>query len=190
MKVIAIIVFVFFSIQLVFSDTNPLIVKRGFVFQYAGSTGYASVGYMLGTKNVTELSSSYGFTPQFAGGPLHTINLKLSFNLKKIPLYNNVKLSPLLVGAFVTLTFNENLGFSWKEYYPDDYYWWQRNFRQHIFVASQIEFPISFLKMNKIAFYFEGNSNDLYMVSHFTNRKSLKISDIIFFGAGIKVYRE
>jgi len=41
---------------------------------------------------------------------------------------------------------------------------------------------------DRVAFYFEENTNELYIFSYFTNRKTIKVYDIIFFGTGIKLY--
>jgi hypothetical protein len=159
-----------------------------FVVQHAGSTGFFSAGYSFSTKRNNEIGLSYGFTPE-TNGPLHTITLKLTISTFKIPLIPNVDLFPLNIGAFGSVTFNKNLSLKWADVYPKDYYWWYPNFRQHAFVSSQVNIKVNKRNLNRIGFYIEANSNDLYLLSYVMNRKTLKFHEVFFLGAGVKLYR-
>lgn len=180
-------IFIYTNVFIENTDPPKPALNDGFVFQFAGSAGFGSVGYLI-NKNNTELSLSYGYTPKFAGGDLHSLNLKLLYNFKTISLGKAFEFSPLLVGGFVSMTFNENLSVKWPKFYAEDYYWWQRNFRQHILIGSQVDVLINNSVFKRIAFYLEANTNDLYLISLITNPKTIKLYDIIFFGAGIKLF--
>ena len=42
--------------------------------------------------------------------------------------------------------------------------------------------------MDRLAVYFEANTNDLSLYSYLPNPKALSLYDIFFFGTGIKLY--
>ncbi len=160
-----------------------------FCTQFAGSTGFLSAGYLRATqKNKIETGLMYGFTPAKAGGPLHTAALKFIYNPFSLPVASSFSWEPLQAGAFVAASFGENLGFAWEKKYPRGYYWWNRNVRYHVFAGTQVSLNVNKKRLKKVSFYFEVNTNDLYLLSYIPSRQSTKLYDILFFGTGIKAF--
>jgi hypothetical protein len=163
-----------------------ILPKSSWAMQYAGSIGFASVGYFRQTQNEKiELGFLYGHTPQKYGGPLNSLTLKLIYNPFKIKLSNKVRFEPIQTGLFITGWFGENTDISWSSRYPKGYYFWQSNMRKHIFVSSQ--FSLLLHRVERVSLCFEANTNDLYMYTYAVN-KNLSLSDIIFYGIGLKIY--
>ena len=81
-----------------------------------------------------------------------------------------------------------NLGASWPSYLEKGYYWWTPNFRQHLYLRSQLSYRAGAGFIQRIGGYFEVNANDLYVYSWWPNRGSISVYDILFFGAGVQVY--
>jgi len=159
--------------------------------QYAGSIGWMSTGYFIeNAKKKIELGLLYGYTPDFAGGELHTATLK--FIYKPIIFYPipGVGIEPLNTGVFISQHFGRNLYISWPEKYSAGYYWWNPSTRTHFFISSQANFELQRKFVKRLAVYFEANTNDLYIGSYFghNNNRSLGLDEIFFFGVGSKIY--
>jgi hypothetical protein len=161
-----------------------------FSLQFAGSTGFLSAGYWRQTgKEKIDLGLTYGYLPKSLGGEVHVFALKflyIPFSFKPLPA---LRIEPVQLGAFLALNCGENLYLFWpKDQYGHRYYWWQNNLRKHLSISSQLSWEIDSKNIERIAFYFEANTNDLYINSYIPNSRSLKLYDIIFFGCGIKTY--
>lgn len=155
--------------------------------QYAGSVGFLSAGYTRTmVKNKLELGLAYGYLPASKGGTVHTASFKFTYNpfAKR---KTGIHIEPL-AGFFIAQHFGNNLGVLWGDNYPKKYYWWPRALRTHVFIAGQISWYVNKKKIDRMALYLEANTNDLYISSYYTNPKSLQFSDIIYLGAGLKLY--
>ncbi len=187
MKVVFHIVFMLVMVHTV--QGQRLFKKAALTVQYAGSVGFLSVGYFKQTANDKfGIGLVYGNTPKSMGGPLGSLSLKLRYNPFQVKLYKNIYLEPLQAGIFLTQNFGKNLDLKWSSNYSKGYYWWGSSFRQHIFVSSQISILKEQGCFNKISFYWEANTNDLYLYSYFPNCDVLSLYDIIYFGIGVKFY--
>lgn len=160
--------------------------------QFAGSTGLLTAGYGRVSNNEKfELSLAYGYLPRSLGGQFHSISFKSGFNPFKIPIHSSLKgwqLEPLIAGAFLSQNFGDNLGLTWDQQYPPRYYWWTRSLRTHVFLGTQISWSPEDSGRDRFAFYFEANTNDLYISSYTRNTAALSLYDIVFLGMGLKVY--
>lgn len=169
-----------------------ILPSSAIAIQYAGSTGFLTVGYFRGTQNEKiQAGVLYGNTPVVFGGSLHSLSLKAFYNPFKINITKRLYLEPLQAGAFFCQNFGRNLEVAWPSYYPKGYYWWPASLRSHIFFSSAIS-----IRTNKpawvdhITYYFEANTNDLYIASYLwkSNHRSLSPYDLIFFGMGLRFY--
>lgn len=164
---------------------NKLFPKSAFTLQYAGSTGFMTIGFSkVATK--LELGILYGNIPHSLGGVNYSVSLKVAYTPFRFG--KKIRMEPVQIGTFPCQNFGKNLGLRWEKQYPKGYYWWTRSLRFHCFISSQISYAIAKKQADRIAFFFEANTNDLYIFSYITNRKSIKLYDIVFFGTGIKLY--
>lgn len=174
-------------------DVQKKILPRTMLsIQYAGSTGLGTVGYFkAGKKEKLELGLLYGFTPAFVGGPLHSLSLKLIYNPFRIKIREFLISEPIQGGVFISQNFGSALETKWGSQYPDKYYWWHPSQRYHLFFSTSLAYYTSSLKkIDHVSFYFETNTNDLYIASYFpkNNHRSLTVYDIVFLGSGLKFY--
>ncbi len=159
-----------------------------FSLQYAGSTGLFSAGIAkTGKKQLFELGLLYGYTPAWGDYANHSLSLKLSVSPFQLRLAQKLYWQPIQAGVFLCQNFGKNLGLAWDQQYPKGYYWWSRSTRTHLFFSTQVTFDSGIDFIDKIAFYIEANTNDLYISSYFPNRKTMKITDIFFLGTGCKI---
>lgn len=163
--------------------------KSAVNLQYAGSTGFATAGFFkVSRRDKIELGILYGYLPASLGGGNHSLSLKLLYNPFQFLVTKRIQLEPLQLGSFICQNFNEDLGLSWGPEYEKGYYWWTRSLRFHLFAGGQVSCKISTKHIDRISAYFEANTNDLYLYSYFPNRKTMHLSDIFFFGTGVKMY--
>ncbi len=158
--------------------------------QFAGSIGFYSGGFSLvtTTKNKFEAGLLYGHVPRSMGGVNRSITLKGTYNPFQFRCTKVISIEPLQTGIFICQNFNQHLSLSWGNNYPPGYYWWTKSLRFHIFLGAKVSLIQNRKRLDRISFFFEANTNDLYLLSYFPNMKSMSLYDIVFFGAGIKVY--
>lgn len=159
-----------------------------FTLQYAGSTGLVTIGVSKVTpKNKLEIGLFYGRTPREYGN-VRSLSLKLTYNPIHLLIRESLQLEPFQLGFFFAQNFGYNIHLSWDNRYPKGYYWWPNSLRTHIFISSQIAIVSKRKHLDRIALYWEANTNDLYLYSYLSNLQSLTPYDIVFFGLGAKVY--
>lgn len=157
--------------------------------QYAGSIGTASLSYLQHTRNERiAVGLSYGHIWPAQGGPLDAWALRFMYTPWQVHLDERWCLEPLQTGVFVAYTSGLDLRASWPTYLEKGYYWWLPNFRQHLFLRSQLSFSPVQHRVRRVAAYFEVNTNDLYVYSWWPNRRSIALYDILFFGTGVQLY--
>jgi hypothetical protein len=122
------------------------------------------------------------------GGPVHSATLKFGFAMFRKRLNPAFSITPLTAGLFFAQHFGNNLHTTWDARYPKGYYWWPRNMRQHLFLSTCVAFHPGSELIEKIALYFEMNTNDLYLYSYIPNTRALQWHEIVFFGTGLKVF--
>lgn len=181
------------SCQAIFaqSEKKKILPTSAIAVQYAGSIGWLSAGYFRQSANKKiELGAVYGYTPESLGGEIHSFALKFIYEPFIITINQHLQIEPLQTGIFITENFANNLFWSWSDKYDSGYYWWTNNMRFHFFLGTQASYVFKNKTLKKISFYFETNTNDLYVFSYFDNDnyRSLDLDDIFFFGIGSKVY--
>lgn len=167
----------------------PFFPKSVAVAQFAGSTGLLSAGFSkVSTCDKIELGLLYGFLPKAYGGINHSLSLKFVYNPFRFTLWKRLSIEPIQLGGFICQNFNKGTEPVWGKDYPKNYYWWPRATRFHPTVSAQIGYLAGSGHIDRVAYYFEANTNDLYIASWYPNRKALSLYDIIFFGMGLKLY--
>lgn len=168
---------------------DPVFPKSVLGAQFAGSTGLVSAGFAkVSARERVELGLVYGYLPKAYGGVNHSLSLKFTYNPFQLRLWKRLSVEPLQLGAFVCQNFNRNLDLFWGNKYPKNYYWWPRSTRFHPFVSAQAGYIIGRPHLDRLMYYFEVNTNDLYIASFFPNQRALGLYDILFFGMGLKLY--
>ncbi len=159
--------------------------------QYAGGMGLLSfgAGWDYGKNNQWETDVLFGFLPKYS-----TSKTKITFTLKQnfIPwnkyLGKNFSIDPLACGLYINTIFDGDFWVSEPDKYPNDYYSFSTKMRFNIYVGQRITYRIPenkrFFAKSITAFY-ELSTNDLYMVSAFTN-KYLKPDDYLRLSFGLK----
>ena len=157
--------------------------------QYAGSVGLLSVNAMRHARNERlGFGIGIGHVPHGHGGPLTTYTVRAMYTPWQLKTDGRWQLEPLQAGLFVTYTSGLDLTAAWPSYLEKGYYWWTPNFRQHVFLRTQLSYRLRDRKVQRIAAYLEANTNDLYVYSWWPNRGFISVYDIVFFGAGVQVY--
>lgn len=143
--------------------------------QYAGGMGLISIGtgWDYGKNNQWETDILFGYLPRYS-----TKNSKLTFTLKQnfIPwkkkLNKLLSLEPLATGLYINTIFDGEFWVNEPEKYPNGYYSFSTKMRFNIYLGQRLTFHIPeekrFFTKSITAFY-EISTNDLYMVSAFTN---------------------
>jgi hypothetical protein len=164
-------------------DAAPWYLK----VQYAGSIGFLSAGLGYGFfKNRISTEIIYGFVPETKGGPLDIATVRMIYNPFTIRITPSVSITPLTVSGFVTYHFGEEFYIKLPQQYYSEYYKWSSAIRYHAGFGS----ILSYHGKNSghgFAFYYELNTNDLYVKSLRAN-STLSIYDILSLGIGIKMY--
>lgn len=170
------------------SKLSKLVPYTTLSVQYAGSTGLISAGIAkTSRKQLFELGLLYGYTPAWGDHTNHSLSVKLTGSPVQLRLAQKLYWQPIQAGIFLCQNFGKNLGLAWDQQYPKGYYWWSRSTRTHLLLSTQVTFDSALDFADKIALYIETNTNDLYIVSYFPNRRTMRITDIFFLGAGCKI---
>lgn len=177
-------------INYLFSFAQSKFLPNQLTVQHAGGIGWMSIG--LGYKNSTDklnLSLHYGYVPPNKGGRLDIFTLKAGYNPISIRTVRNCIWKPINPVVFISYTSNKYFYTSWPtSRYPDDYYWWSSAFRSNIGFQSSFTFNLPAKACAPSAIiYVEMSTNDLYLSSYFSNRKSLSLYDISVLSVGAKL---
>lgn len=166
------------------------LIPRYQKLQYAGDMGLISVGigWDYGKKKQWETDIFLGYLPRFDGDDGHvTITLKENY----IPWRLNMKegrwrYEPLTVSIYMNKIFGDEFWTRDPDKYPDGYYGLATNTRFNIAFGQRIDFQVKPIGLSKrITFFYEFCTNDLYIISAFTN-KYLRIPDIFSLSLGLK----
>ncbi|CAM4226663.1 hypothetical protein SAMN06265348_107230 [Pedobacter westerhofensis] len=160
------------------------------ILQYAGSIGYlsAGIGYDF-FKEKSSLSFLYGYVPKNKGGELDIAAVKFDYKPFKVKIGNQLVWHPINPVAFVSYTFGQEFGFEFdSNVYADGYYFWSPALREHLGVTSELKIlGDGSTKIRSISLYAEANTNDLYAINWYHDRKGIAFTDIFRLGFGLKV---
>lgn len=168
------------------------LVPRYTKIQYAGGMGLISIGtgWNYGKNKQWETDVLFGYLPRYS-----TKKSKITFTLKQnfIPwskkLNKNFSLEPLATGLYVNTIFDGEFWVNEPDKYPNGYYSFSTKMRFNIYLGQRITFHIPSEKRfftKSITAFYEISSNDLYIVSAFTN-SYLKPTDYLRLSFGLKM---
>jgi len=175
-----------------YSSAWQKIIPKYTKIQFAGNMGLLSFGTGWNYAKHWETDVFLGFVPKYS-----TDKTKITFTLKQNYIPWNVKIKkakdfsfdPLTCGMYVNTVFGGDFWSSEPDKYPSGYYNFSTKIRFNVFLGQRITYDISPSKRffaKSITFFYELNTNDLYLVSAFTN-SYLKPSDYLGLSFGIKM---
>lgn len=161
-------------------------LPNGCMAEFAGGFGMGSAGFLYSWSRGKELSISAGYVPVEYGN-IYTVNVQYSKSIFPVKINKSITWFPLVGGVFANFNFGKNIYVKWPEYYPENYYWWNSSMRVGPFLETDIKLnPLN--KKWSYALFFQCLTNDLYLYTYFPNTRFIDFDDILYYGAGIKVY--
>ncbi len=165
------------------------LIPRQTKLQFAGSMGMFSSGpgWYYGKRNQWETDFYIGFIPKINGSKGHlTTTLKQTYTPFHVRLNDRLGIEPLTSGIYISKIFGEYFWSRLPEKYPKGYYFWAVNTRFHVFVGQSISLKPSEKMIGKeMAFFYEFNTNDLYLISAVQN-KTIGLKDIVSLSFGLR----
>lgn len=157
--------------------------------QFAGSMGMFSggPGWSYGKRDQWETDLYLGFIPEIDKIEGHmTTTLKQTYTPFRFRLNEFISVEPVTTGIYITKIFGEYFWSKLPERYPKNYYFWAVNTRFNIFVGQSFVFKMGTKTLGKeLSFFYEFNTNDLYLISAFGN-KTIGLKDIVGLSFGIR----
>jgi hypothetical protein len=167
-------------------ENKPWYIPDGISIGYAGGFGMVSTGILYNGKGKSELGITAGYVPHKYGN-IWTTNILYSYNILPWRLNNYCELHLLKAGAFINLNYGDNIYVQWPEKYPRDYYWWNSSMRFGPFLETEFKIKPSKSSLS-YTFFFQCLTNDFYLYTYFPNTRFIRLYDIIYLGAGIKIH--
>ncbi len=150
------------------------------ILQYAGNSGWLSAGFGYETKN-QKFSGTvlYGFVPEgISKQVIHSITGKIAWHpLRRKIAGFDVEL--INTGLFLNYAFGEQYFAFDPPYYPYKYYDFPSAINTAIFVGQSVGF-------HRWKLYYELGSTGKELISYFGNTQTLKITDVLTAGIGVK----
>lgn len=157
--------------------------------QYAGSTGYISVGGGITNKsNKLFHELLIGYVPENVGGNLTKLTYRISWYPYEVNIGSKYKWQPLNPAFF--LSYNAGRDFTLTpshQKYHDDYYWWSNGLRKHIGFNTSFIIQPDECKQRRLQLYLEANTNDLYLLTYWDNVGVMGFDELWFLGLGARV---
>lgn len=165
------------------------LIPRYAKLQFAGGMGVisAGVGWDYGRKRQWETDVLIGLLPRFSSANASaTFTLKQNYIPWKLPVSGRWSVEPLATGLYVNKLTARNFWGREPEKYGGPYYRFATNMRVSVFLGQRVTYSFSNSRRRKsVTAFYEISSNDLYLVSAFTNR-SLGLDDILVLSFGLK----
>lgn len=160
--------------------------------QYAGGMGVMSfgAGWDYGRRCRWETDVMVGFLPRAYADKFHmTFTLRQNYIPWSIRCgRGRFSVEPFACGAYLNFISGERFWMREPARYPGEgYYGFTSRLRIHLYVGQR--FTVNFnpdSAVRAMTLYYELSANDLNIVSKFGN-KSMSLSDIVFFSAGVKL---
>lgn len=167
------------------------LIPRYNKFQYAGEMGLFSLGcgWDYGRNKQWETDILFGYLPKFKGKEWHiTFTLKENYIPWKFALGRSKwEMEPFTVSLYINKIFGYEFWSKEPDKYPDRYYNIATNLRFNLAFGQRIKFKWKpFGLTDHVTLFYEICTNDLYIVSYFTN-KYLGLTDIFSLSLGIKL---
>lgn len=168
------------------------LVPRYQKIQYAGSMGLISVGvgWDYGRKKQWETDFFLGYLPRFDGDKGHvTMTLKENYIPWKVNIgQSRWRVEPFTASLYVNKIFGDEFWMKDPDRYPSkSYYGVATNLRFNLAFGQGVSMRFKPVGLSsRIKFFYEFATNDLYIISYFTN-KYLRVPDIFNLSVGIKL---
>lgn len=157
-------------------------------FQFAGSMGMFSVGPGLsyGKKAQWETDLFIGYIPKIDNMKGHiTLTLKQTYTPFRVELNDKFTYEPLTAGIYMNKIFGTYFWEKLPAKYPRNYYFWATNTRFNIFIGQAVSYRPSRESPRSWSFFYEVNTNDLYILSAYGNNM-IDLTDIINISFGLR----
>jgi hypothetical protein len=158
--------------------------------QFAGSMGMFSAGpgWFYGKRDQWETDFYIGFIPRINDSEGHiTTTLKQTYTPFRFQVNDRFTIEPITTGVYINKIFGEYFWSRLPERYPRNYYFWAVNTRFHVFLGQAFSYRLGEHLLGKnISFFYEFNTNDLYLISAFGN-KTIGLGDIVGLSFGIRL---
>lgn len=157
-------------------------------FQFAGSMGMFSVGPGLsyGKKTQWETDLFIGYIPKIDNMKGHiTLTLKQTYTPFRVTLNDKFSYEPLTAGIYMNKIFGKYFWEKLPSKYPRNYYFWATNTRFNVFIGQAVSFQPSKESARNWSFFYEVNTNDLYILSAYGNNM-IDLTDIINISFGLR----
>ncbi|MEG0795536.1 MAG: hypothetical protein RR397_03355 [Odoribacter sp.] len=166
------------------------LIPRYQKLQYAGSMGVISVGigWDYGKKKQWETDFFIGYLPKFDDDEGHlTMTFKQNYIPWQLPIdKKRWEFHPFTVSMYINKIFGEDFWTKEPNKYPDGYYGLATNLRVNLAFGQRVCLKVKPVSLSdKLTFFYEVGTNDLYLISMFTN-KYLRITDIFNLSLGVK----
>ncbi len=157
--------------------------------QHAGSVGWLSVGIDYDIfKGKGRLGARYGTVPKNLGGPLRLASTSIFYEPLVVKLSPRLTINPVDVGLKMSYHFGDRFYTELPSRYPEGYYWWKSALRFHLATQTSLTWNLyEKSKIKSVTGYVELNTNELYLVSYLQNVRSLRPSEIIKAGLGVRL---
>lgn len=168
------------------------IVPTHLKLQYAGDMGMFAVGcgWDYGRKEQWETDFMIGILPGKYADKTHlTCTVKQNYTPFSLQINRSMAFQPLTCGLYMTMIYGEKYWVREPSKYPmKHYYGFTTRIRFNVYVGESITFNLSQAgRVRDLNLYYELSANDLNIVSKCTN-SWIKLKDIIFFSAGVKLH--
>ena len=176
------------------TEARPWYRPNHALVQTAGGMGLiaAGVGYTT-LRDRLEADILVGYVPEkHAGSTLSIATAKVLYTPYTVPLSEKFVLRPLTIGIYASYA-HGTINDEERGQYTKGYYWFSTDTRIGPLLGGRISYlrpaatPAD--RQRRVSAYYELGSNDLYLVSFFSNanRKSLSPTDILTLGLGVKM---
>jgi len=165
---------------------KPWYIPDGVSIEYAGGFGMVSTGLLYNGNGRSELGITAGYVPHQYGN-IWTTNILYSYDILPVRINNFCELHLFKAGVFLNFNHGHNIYLQWPERYPENYYWWNSSMRIGPFLDTELKIKPAKSDLSYTLF-FQCLTNDLYLYTYFPNTRFIRFTDIIYFGAGIKIH--
>ena len=156
--------------------------------QFAGSMGMLSAGpgWYYGKKSQWETDIFMGYLPSSFNMDDHiTITFKETWTPFVVNMNRSFLYEPVALGLYINKVFGDHFWDKLPVKYPRNYYFWATNTRFNIFLGQAITYINKEESKSSFSFFYEVNTNDLYLMSAWKN-DLIKITDIINISFGVR----
>ncbi len=163
-------------------------------WQFAGGMGMMSLGagWEYGKRNQWNTDILIGFLPKkFSDKLRFTFTLKQTYTPWSIRFCNALSYEPLETGIYINTINGEKFWGREPGKYPNRYYNFSSKMRFSVFLGQSFTYYTGNDKLKHLTFFYELNTNELYILSKATNR-TVKMKDIlrISFGLRLQIFKQ